>query len=180
MQYVAAEDSSKDIYSTMHHLHDERTPLHLPFDIKILPTRLPASLRSKAIIANCNEGRPDNCGGTWQGEWLCARNKSFGDYCIMADTLAPRISPVIFSADMRRKSSISFRLLDNFAVAGTADNLTYRGTIDGKWVLFEWDKKRNRITYTFDEHVGKGQHTIRVTAKDDRGNEGVFEGKFMR
>jgi hypothetical protein len=98
----------------------------------------------------------------------------------MADTIAPRISPVSFTRDMRRKSSISFKIMDNFSVAGLADNLSYRGTIDGKWVLFEYDKKRNRITYKFDELVAKGEHTVRILARDDRGNEGVFEGKFIK
>lgn len=181
MQYLMSVDSSSnDLYSPMHHLHDERTPIHKQFDIKIKPTSLPENLRSKAIIANCNSGRPDNCGGVWQGEWLSAKTRSFGDYCVMADTIAPRISPVVFTKDMRRKQSMSFRIMDNFAVAGLANNLTYRGTIDGKWVLFEYDKKRNRITYTFDEHVGKGEHNVRIIVRDDRGNEGVYTGTFIK
>ncbi len=180
MQYLVSVDSSSDLYSPMHHLHDEHTPVHKNFNIRIKPTHLPPHLRSKAVIANCNSGRPDNCGGTWQGEWLSTKTRSFGDYCIMADTIAPRISPVSFTRDMRRKSSISFKIMDNFSVAGLADNLSYRGTIDGKWVLFEYDKKRNRITYKFDELVAKGEHTVRILARDDRGNEGVFEGKFIK
>lgn len=180
MQYAVSQDSSKDIFSPMHHLHDNRTPIHKAFDLKIMPTHLPAELRSKAVIANCNGGRPDNCGGTWQGEWLSTRTRSFGDYCIMVDTIPPKITPVVYSADMRRKTTLAFRILDNFAITGTAVNFTYRGTIDGQWVLFEFDKKRNRLTYKFDSRVGKGQHVVRITAQDDRGNEGVFEGKFLK
>jgi Peptidase family M23 len=180
LQYMVGDDSSSDIFSTMHHLHDDRTPIHKPFKIQIKPTHLPANLRSKAIIANCNEGRPDNCGGTWQGEWLSTSTRSFGDYCIMADTVAPRITPIAFTTDMRRKTALTFRVLDNFSIAGDAENFTYRGTIDGQWVLFEIDKKRNRLTYTFDERVRTGNHTLRLAVKDDRGNEGVFEGKFLK
>jgi hypothetical protein len=98
----------------------------------------------------------------------------------MADTLPPRITPVLFAADMRRKNTMVFRINDDFAVSGTADNLNYRGTIDGKWVLFQYDKKRNRLAYTFDERVEKGEHTLRLVVRDDRGNEGVFEKKFLR
>lgn len=180
LQYQMIRDSSNDIYSAMHHLHDANTPVHKSFELKILPTHLPVHLRAKAVIANCNEGRPDNCGGTWQGDWLETKVRSFGDFCVMADTIPPRITPVIFSADMRRKNTMAFKIMDNFAIAGTADNLSYRGTIDGKWVLFVYDKKRNRLSYEFDETVGKGNHKVRITAKDDRGNEGVFEGTFTR
>jgi hypothetical protein len=180
LQYAASDDSSSDIFSTMHHLHEDRTPIHKSFKVQIKPTRLPPNLRSKAVIANCNGGRPDNCGGTWQGEWLSTTTRAFGDYCIMADTIAPRITPVIFTADMRRKTSLAFKVLDNFAVTGEAQNFTYRGAIDGQWVLFEYDKKRNRLTYKFDERVVKGEHTLRLAVKDDRGNEKVFIGTFLR
>ncbi|MBC7774578.1 MAG: M23 family metallopeptidase, partial [Phycisphaerae bacterium] len=180
LQYMSSQDSSNDIFSHMHNLHDEQTPIHKSFTLKIMPTRLPPALRSKAVIANCNEGKPDNCGGTWQGEWLSTQIRTFGDFCIMADTIPPRITPVVFAADMRRKNTMAFRILDNFAITGTAENFTYRGTIDGQWALFEFDKKRNRLTYAFDNRVGKGEHTLRITARDDRANEGVFEGKFLR
>lgn len=179
-QYSTTVDESSGMYSMMHHLQDDRTPVHKYFDLSIRPNNVPARLRSKAVIANCGEGRPDNCGGTWQGDMLKTRVRSFGDYCVMVDTVPPSISPVVFSRDMRKRSAMAFRISDNFAISGAADGLQYRGTVDGKWVLFEYDKKRARITYTFDEHVGHGEHQLRLAVIDDRGNERVFEGKFLR
>jgi hypothetical protein len=44
----------------------------------------------------------------------------------------------------------------------------------------EYDKKRARLTYDFDEHVGPGEHLLRLSVKDDRGNERVLERKFLR
>ena len=132
------------------------------------------------MIAACNDGRPDNCGGVWVNGILKTQVRSFGDYCIMADTDPPTIVPVIFGDDMRKKSAIAFRIRDNFAISGKARGLRFRGTIDGKWVLFSFDQKRERITYTFDEHVPPGQHTLHLTVTDDRGNEAFFEGKFLK
>jgi hypothetical protein len=106
--------------------------------------------------------------------------RSFGDYCIMADTVAPTITPVVFAPDMRKKVSMAFRISDNFAVSGTADGMRYRGTVDGSWILLEYDKKRGRLTYDFDEHVGAGEHLLKLSVVDDRGNERVFERKFVR
>jgi len=180
LSYASELEVGAGIFSQMHHFHDEKTPIHRYFDVKVKPTQLPTALQSKAVVAICNAGRPDNCGAQWDGEWLLGRSRSFGDYCVMVDTLAPRITAAVFSADMRRKSSLSFRLSDNFATTGLAKDIQYSGTIDGQWVLFEYDKKHGRITYTFDEKVGKGAHTVRISAIDDRGNEGVFEGKFTR
>lgn len=179
-QYTTSPDESSGVYSPVHHLHDDRTPVHKYFDLSIRPTNLPAALSAKAVIANCGDGKPDNCGGSWTGDKLKARVRSFGDYCIMADTVAPTITPVVFAPDMRKKVSMAFRISDNFAVSGTADGMRYRGTVDGKWILLEYDKKRGRLTYDFDEHVGAGEHLLKLSVVDDRGNERVFERKFVR
>ncbi len=179
-QYSTSPSDEPGQYSPLHHLQDTRTPLHKYVEIGLKPTNLPEGLRSKAVIAACNEGRPDNCGGAWVNGMLKTRVRNFGDYCIMADTDAPSIIPVVFSDDMRKKSSMAFRIRDNFAISGMADGLSYRGTVDGQWVLFEFDPKRERLTYTFDGHVGPGKHQLRLVVKDDRGNEAFFEGAFLK
>ena len=179
-QYSTSPSDEPGQYSPLHHLQDTRTPLHKYVEIGLKPTNLPEALRSKAVIAACNDGRPDNCGGVWVNGMLKTRVRNFGDYCIMADTNAPSIIPVVFGDDMRKKSSIAFRIRDNFAISGMADGLSYRGTVDGQWVLFEFDPKRERLTYTFDGHVGAGKHQLRLVVKDDRGNEAFFEGAFLK
>jgi hypothetical protein len=179
-QYKTTPDESNGVYSSMHHLHDANTPVHKYFEISIRPRNLPPELRAKAVIANCNEGRPDNCGGAWRGDYVVTKVRQFGDYCVMVDKDPPTISPVVFDSDMRKKSTMAFRIRDNFAVSGDADHLTYRGTVDGQWILFEYDRKRDRLTHTFDGRINQGRHLLRLSVKDDRGNEAVFEKEFVR
>lgn len=179
-QYKTTPDESQGVYSSMYHLHNPRTPAQRYFEIAIRPINLPAELRDKACIAHCGDGRPVNCGAAWRGDLLVTKVREFGDYCVMTDTEPPRIVPVVFSADMRKKRTLSFRIRDNFGVGGSANGLSYRGTVDGKWVLFEYDRKSARLTYTFDGHVGPGKHTVVMKVKDDLGNEGVFTGVFRR
>ncbi len=180
-QFKTTPDESKGVYSAMHHLQDEHTPAHRYFEIGLRPQNLPPELYSKACIVHCGDGRPVNCGANWQDSMLVTKVREFGDYCVMTDTIAPTITPVVFSADMRRKNTMSFRIRDNFGVGGSADGLSFRGTVDGKWVLFQYDKKRARLTYTFDEHVKPGMtHTLVLKVVDDRGNVGVFKKAFRR
>jgi len=179
-QYKTSPSDDAGQYSPTHHLHDNRTPLHKYVEIGLKPYNLPEELRSKAVVALCGEGRPDNCGGEWSGGMLKTRIRNFGDYCILADTDPPRIIPVVFSDDMRKKSSMAFRIRDNFAISGRADKMSYRGTVDGQWVLFEFDQKRERLTHTFDGRIGPGKHKLRLVVKDDRNNEAFFEGTFLK
>lgn len=179
-QYKTTPDDSHGVFSTMHHLHDNAEPVHKYFEIAIAPYNLPEGLRQKAIVARCGAGRPDNCGGSWRDGRLVTRVRAFGDYCIMADTEPPAITPIVFGADLRRKGSMSFRIRDNFDASGQADEMSYRGTIDGQWVLFAYDKKSRRLTHVFDSRTGPGEHLLRLAVKDDCGNEGIFEKKFVR
>lgn len=179
-QYRTTQDVSSGIYSPVHHLHNTQTPVHRYFDIALRPYAIPEALKGKAVVAHCGAGRPDNCGGTWKGDMLAAKARHFGDFCVMIDTIPPKIMPVVFDDDMRRKNSMSFRISDNFDASGAAKGLYFRGTVDGKWVLFEYDKKRDRLTHVFDGRVGAGEHTLRLTVCDDRNNETVYEGRFTR
>ncbi len=179
-QYSTSPGNLSETYSPLHHVHNPTEPLHRYCTISILPQNLPEALRGKAVIARYGSGRPVNCGGVWRNERLETRIRDFGDYCVMVDTTPPSITPIGLSLDMRRKNTLAFRLRDDFRVDGTANNLRYRGTIDGKWTLFEYDRKRARLYHTFDERTGPGEHTLRLVVQDDRGNETVFERKFVR
>jgi hypothetical protein len=164
----------------VYHLHNNDTPVHKPFDISILPENVPANLRDKAVIVRCSGRRPDNCGGAWKDGRLTTKVRSFGDYCVMVDNVPPSISAVVFGPDMRKKKELAFRISDNFDVTDQADRLSWRGEVDGQWILFEYDSKRGRLTHTFDGRIAAGNHTLRLVVKDDRGNEAVFEKPFRR
>ena len=179
-QFKTTPDESQGVYSAVYHLQDEHTPAHRYFEIGLRPKNLPPSLVAKARIVHCGDGRPVNCGGNWREDMLVTKVREFGDYCVMTDTVPPRITPVVFNADLRRKTFMSFRIRDNFGVGGSADGMSFRGTIDGKWVLFEYDRKSARLKYTFDEHVGPGKHTLVLKVKDDVGNEGTLTRVFRR
>lgn len=180
MEYVVTPPEEDNMYSSLHHLHRMQTPVHKNFTLSLKPHGLPPHLKPKAVVARCGDGRPDNCGGEWKGEYLSTQVRSFGAYCIMTDTVPPGITPTGFTTDLRKKKEMSFRIRDNFAVSGTAEGLRYRGTIDGQWVLFEFDKKNNRLKHTFDARTGPGEHVLRLVVSDDRGNERVFEKTFLR
>ena len=180
LKYHTTADESQGVYSAIHHLHNNKTPVHKFFEIGIVPANLPETLRSKAVIARCDNKKPDNCGAKWVGNKLTTQVRTFGDYCVMVDQVPPSIVPVVFDDDMRRKSAVSFRISDNFDATDRADDLYWRGTIDGQWVLFELDTKRNRLTHTFDSRVGTGMHQLKLLVRDDRGNETVFEKAFKR
>lgn len=162
-------------------LMDRFTPLHKAATLTI---NMPASTEAPdklVIVREKVKGGLTSVGGTWNGKGMRAEIKVFGKYFVMRDTTAPTLKPFNFDAKgtttttFSGMSSIQFKMDDNLSGVQS-----YRGTVDGKWILFEYEPKKDLIKYTFDEHVGKGEHQLLVVVTDGVGNETKFERKFTR
>ena len=56
----------------------------------------------------------------------------------------------------------------------------YRAEIDGKWVLCEYDPKKDLLFYTFDENIKSGEHTFKIVVIDDKENKSTLSFQFKR
>ena len=181
LKYSTAIDKSEGVFSSVHQIQDYKTPAHRYFDLGIQPNGLPENLRDKAFLAYCGKSKaPINCGGEWKNEKLQAKVRDFGNYCIMVDTQAPKITPVRFQSNMRGTSKMTFKVEENFETARNLDPFTYKVTVDGQWILMEYDGKNDLLVHRFDGSIPKGKHDIRIEVKDLRGNENVLERSFTR
>lgn len=181
MKYETTPENSDGCFSDVHHLHNYRTPIHKYFDIGIRPTAsIPAELKPKVFVAYCQGGDVWNCGGKWKEGLLRARVRALGDYCIMVDEKPPVVTPVAFAYNMRGYNKMKFKVTDNVETMGPVRAISYNAWVDGKWILLEYDKKNDMLIYEFDEHVGEGDHVLKLVVKDAVGNETVFEKDFIR
>jgi len=163
-------------------LNDTYTSMHKACTLSI---NMPSDTKLPGRLVMCREktkGGVSAVGGTWNGKGMTAEISDFGKYFVMRDTTAPTVRPMNFDAtkgktdtNFTAMKSIQFRIDDNLAGIET-----FRGTIDGKWVLFEYEPKKDRLQYTFDEHVGKGNHELVMLVTDAVGNETRFVRKFSR
>jgi hypothetical protein len=181
LKYSASTDQSANMYSAVHHVHDYTTPVHRYYDIGIRPIGLPDSLHAKAFIAYCDKNNNiTNCSGKWKEGRLVAKVRDLGDFSIMTDTKAPTIKAVNFKKNMRGFNQMSFKVTDNFETARNVTYFDYEATIDGRWILLEYDSKKDMLTHRFDEQTTKGEHVLRLEVTDSRGNREVFERGFVR
>ncbi|MCS6928952.1 MAG: M23 family metallopeptidase [Saprospiraceae bacterium] len=164
-----------------HHVHNDNTPLHRYCTLSLRPiVEIPPLLTSKALILYLEGKRPESVGGRWVNGAVETRIRELGRYAVFVDTVAPTIQPVAFSANMRGKAFMAFAISDNFSTKDSARPLRYRATVDGKWILFEFDRKNGLLTHHFDEGIAPGKHSLRLVVIDDRDNVAVFEQSFVR
>lgn len=150
-----------DIYQ----LATMRIPLRRAAEIT-LPTHKGESVDgSKLYVARVDGKRRIYCGGTYRYGRITANITELGSYTVCADTVAPRITP-IGSTSWRKLGQIVCRIAD--AETGIRD---YRGTIDGRWVLFKYSSKNARLTCDLRaEGIGPGRHQVEIRVTDMRGN----------
>jgi murein DD-endopeptidase MepM/ murein hydrolase activator NlpD len=162
-------------FSSVHHIHNRFTPVHDHYDIWIKPDRDLGKYADKAVIAGsavCDSNRYVN-------GYVQAQAKGFGDYYIKVDTIPPVITPVNIAAATGKKKTpskkISLRIGDNLSGIKT-----YKGFIDGKWVLMEWDFKTKILSYTFDDELPPGKHKFELVVTDNVNNMARYSADFNR
>ncbi len=165
-------------FSSVHFVHNRYAPLHKYCNISFTPDSVPPGLESNLIAAiiNSNEGLVP-AGGEWDGEKLNVRTRKFGKYVIVIDTVNPEIKPLNIrnNKNMTGLSDIRFKITDDFSGIQS-----YTGTIDGEWVLFEYDPKNDLLVYHFDKKrlTQKQQHTLELKITDNCDNTAIITTDF--
>jgi len=181
MNYSSSTEASYNIFSLVHHVHDYKTPVQKYFDIGIKGHRVPDNLKGKAFVANCDkDGDIINCGGKWSGNQLNTKVREFGDYSIMIDKTPPKIEPKAYKNDLQGVPNMTFKITDNYEVARNVPNMKYTATVDGKWILMEYDAKKDLLIHNFDGTIGKGEHQLVLKVSDNLGNTSVLEKTFLK
>ena len=170
------QPGNPELFGSIHNLHSTGTPMHKPMQIKIRGDVIPENLREKAFITTVNsKDKPSgSLGGQWKGIYMEARSSSFGRVSLSVDTVPPRILPVIVSAD---KGVLKFQVSDNITGVNAI-----KGTLDGKWVLYEHDGKTSSVEFTLTPdkfpRTGKNRE-FRLTVTDARGNISEYKRSFI-
>ena len=164
--------------SSVHFVHNHYTPLHKFCNLSITPDSIPFGFESKLIAAIINDkGKLIPASGEWDGEKLNIKTRNFGKYVITIDTVNPEIKPLNIhnNKNMTGFSDIRLKITDDFSGIKS-----YAGTIDGEWVLFEFDPKNDLLVYHFDKErvTQKQQHNLELTITDDRDNIAVYNAGF--
>lgn len=114
-----------------------------------------------------------NVGGEYCDGWVSANISQTGCYELAIDTIAPSLRP-IDERRWARRGVITFSMGDK----GRGIK-SFKGLIDGVFVLFEYSSKSGRLTCNLRrEKIRRGVHTLQLTATDNAGNTTTVEKKI--
>jgi murein DD-endopeptidase MepM/ murein hydrolase activator NlpD len=160
-------------------LHEDTIPIHKNITISADASNYEASDLDKLYIGRLNHrGKPYYNTTTRNGDKLSARTRTFGTYVLVSDTIAPSIKPVNFSNDkwISKNETLQLKIEDDLSGIGT-----YRATINGKFILMEYNYKKDVLTYDFDDNINEeSENNLKLIVIDNVGNSATFEATFFR
>lgn len=174
--YKHSSSKNANFYSDVHRVHHTPVPLHTNATmwIKINSDTL-INRQQYGIVQIGENGSLSWVGGKYNNGGMETTIRELGSrYGISIDTIAPKITP-IEPAKWVTNKRIRIRLADD--LSGVA---SFRGEINGNFVLFTHDMKSSVYTYTFDDaRLTKGQRQIfTFTATDGAGNKTEYKYEF--
>lgn len=175
LNFTYSQTKKNGTYSSLHQVHTRAIPLHEAYSLWIKPdTTLSTKLHDKALIADV---RGVAYLSSYDNGYVKANPTSFGNFYVTIDTIAPIIRPINITdgKSMKGLSRISFKISDNLSGIKS-----FRGTIDGTWVLMEYDQKTATLWHTFDQQTPSGKHLLKLELIDNKLNTKTYTATFYR
>lgn len=144
-------------------------PLHSPCTLELDIPDDSCPDKSRYGIISVSGKKTSWLGGKYREGKITGKIRELGTFSVATDTLPPVIAPKNPGkwGETRR---LSFRITDNLSgIAG------WRGTLDGRFVLFEYDAKSNTLFCNFDpQRMQRGKSRLKLTVQDSAGNQSEF------
>ena len=170
-------DLKKDDDTVM--VHNNRVATQRNFTITFDVSKYSQKERQQMFIARLdNRLRPQYSSTYKRGNTFTTRTRNLGTYTLAQDTIAPSVRAKNFSDKQHLDNYHYLSLSVSDDISGID---TYSATLNGEWILMEYEPKTNTLTYNFDDIIlDKKECHLNVTVTDNVGNSTTFTGTFYR
>ncbi len=160
-------------------LHESIVPAQKNFYINFDISRYAGADKDKLYIASVSKyGKLYYAYTTKKGNILTCRTKNLGTYTLALDTENPKATPLNFQDGkwLSKYRYLKVKLEDELSGINN-----YRASINGKWILMEYDYKKNTLIYDFNDNVNiDTKNNLKIIVIDNVGNNFTFESTFYR
>jgi murein DD-endopeptidase MepM/ murein hydrolase activator NlpD len=160
-------------------LHDYRTPVHKGITIGFDVSEYTEKDKEKLYIGNKMPwGKIYHVSTKKDRNRFTTGVKEFGHYILAKDEDSPTITPINF----RNKQWLSnYRYLKVKIDDETTGIDSYRATVNGKFILMEYDYKTKLLVHDFNDNVVTDtENKFKLVVTDKVGNTSIFESTFFR
>ncbi len=175
------EDTYLDISASGDTLsfHKDVVPIHKNVTISANISDYKTQDKSKLYLGRLNyKGIPYYSNTRLEGNSLKTRVRTFGKYVIASDTRKPTIKAVNFVDGKWISNNKTLKIKIQDTESGIS---SYRATLNGKFILTEYEYKKDVLTYYFEDNIiSDSENNLKVIVTDNVGNSTTFEATFFR
>jgi hypothetical protein len=160
-------------------IHSNTVPAHRNFTITFDTSKYSENERKQLFIARLDKKLRPNYTSTYKrGNVFTARTRNLGTYTLAKDTLAP----IIRTKNFKEKQWLNnYRYLSLYIADDLSGIDSYSATLNGEWILMEYEPKTKTLTYNFDDVIlDKKQCELKVVVTDNVGNSNTLSTIFYR
>jgi len=162
--YKFSETDSLELFQIHHNSH----PIQRYVRATVKPKLKYPDQEKYQVYYYYGNGNYGFVGGDWLGDKIEFNISEFGTYTILKDSVPPDVYPLDVS-----KNSLAFRIRDELSGISS-----FRGTINGKWILLSYDYKKKIIWWDKLNEEDNLEGDLVVTIKDKASNVTTFQRKI--
>ncbi|SDW96512.1 Peptidase family M23 [Lutibacter oricola] len=168
--------SVKDTIATV---HTPTLPLKRSYTLTFDVSKYSEQDKKQLYIAHYNnKGLTSYKKTVKQPKFFYTTTKDLGKFTLLKDTKKPIIKLYNFKNEQWLTNAKTLKLKISDLHSGIN---TYRGEIDGKWILMEYNVKSGTLTYDLsDKSFTTAKHNLKVTVTDNVGNKSTLNATFFR
>ena len=150
-------------------VNDPTTPLFTPVEVSLNPQKPVADKARTHGYSMRNNGSGSCEGGVWEGELLKFTSKNLGKFGYGTDVEKPVVKLISSKGNIVR-----FNIFDK-----SSGISSFRATLNGKWVLMNYDHKRRLIWSELQDKTQRMSGQFLLEVKDKAGNTNTFNLKLI-
>ncbi|MFV0291045.1 MAG: M23 family metallopeptidase [Mangrovibacterium sp.] len=160
---------------------NELIPAHRNFELQIKAHNIPNKYIEKVGIALIDKyGKIKQFTPAKNNDnWICGSINTLGKYTVAIDSIKPEIKALSIdnNQSLNNPNQLNFLISDNLSGIQS-----WRGEIDGEWVLFQYEYKQKKLFYIFDNSRLKmnQKHSLKLSVVDAAGNSANYEASFFK
>ena len=161
-------------------IDEDSIPVLKEITIKFNTDRYNDSLVNKTYIAKLEkDDKSSFVSNSLKNDNLIADIKLLGDYMIKVDSIPPSINLIDLEDSQWISNRDKLQIKINDKNSGIS---SYRGTLNDKWILLEYNPMKGILTYDFDDNINNSEpkNILKVNVKDNVGNTKHLEKVFFR
>jgi len=168
-----------DVNDSIVKVHTPTVPLNKKYTLTFDVSKYSEGQKEQLYIASINrKGNTKYETTVKKDSTFYTSIKKLGDFTLLTDNEQPKVLLKNFKDQqwMTHFKTLKVKISDD-----ESGIQSYRGTIDGEWILLEYNVKNGILTYNFnDKKFTTAKHLLEVIVKDNVGNTRTIKAHFFR